>query len=205
VAADYFFPHFIEPMLFRPVHHLCDSQDLAYEVKLNGLRVILTKIHDKVTVYSRQGLNITHDFRDIAMAARTIPADLLTLDGEIVILNPDGRPALDQKSEQRLGTHRCFYAFDCLNNDGRDLCPQPYRDRKQLLHELFFQVRDKNVMRLSPSLSGCLNDIERHCRLLGFEGMLIKKRNAPYLPGKRSAWMKYSFDQHHPLVRFTKS
>jgi len=112
--------------------------DWVFEIKADGYRA---QVHlgSKVTVYSRRGLDWTHQFRAIADAATRLRVHDAILDGEAVVYGATGRPDF-QALRRELGASRSgrlrYHAFDLLVLDGYDLRQVPYLQRKQLLQEV---------------------------------------------------------------------
>src|SRR6185436_10614895 len=90
-----------------------------------------------------------------------------------------------------------FYAFDLLHLDGRDLLRVPLDERRAALRGV---VAGTGVL-LSDALPGTAPTIERAVRKLGLEGVVAKRRQSTYTPGRRSdAWIKVRFTRRQELV-----
>jgi len=120
------------------------------------------------------------------------------LDGEIVALDDKGRPSFQALQHRATGkTHIGFYAFDLLVLDGRELKNIPLEERQRQLAKL---VKGSSVL-LSEPLPGTPTQIEKALRRQGLEGVVAKRRDSRYEPGKRSdAWIKVRFGQRQELV-----
>ncbi|MFQ6396753.1 non-homologous end-joining DNA ligase [Nocardia sp. KC 131] len=175
------------------------SDDLgwAYEVKFDGIRAI-GYIDDKLRLVSRNDKNITAAWPEIAQIA---PADpRFVVDGEIVAFSADGRSsfeALQPRMHQRnpakiraLAEHIpvTYMIFDLLHIGDRSLIDLPYRQRRELLEQLGL---DGPHWHVPPRLHGTGTELLAESKKLGLEGIVCKRLDSPYLPGRRSPlWTK---------------
>jgi DNA ligase D-like protein (predicted ligase)/DNA ligase D-like protein (predicted polymerase)/DNA ligase D-like protein (predicted 3'-phosphoesterase) len=187
----------IEPMLARPATRLPESKDYVYEVKWDGLRALIALDEGTVTIRGRNGLDLTRQFPELLGAEQSFRATSALFDGEIVCLDPDGRPnfrdvihRMQQKTdvERARAKHPAFcYLFDCLYLDGRPIVGETLVRRREWLGDA---VRKHSPYRVSE----LVEDGEAFwaaVRELGLEGIMAKQRESTYLPGKRSeAWLK---------------
>ena len=125
------------------------------------------------------------------------------IDGEIVAFDDKGRPRFqrlqprihtaDPQKARRLAADQpvVYVVFDLLYIDGRSLMGQPYEERRQHLEELGLDTSETGSWTLSPRFAGPGADILRASQDQGLEGILAKRLDGPYLPGKRSpTWTK---------------
>lgn len=192
-------PRFIEPMAARLVERLPEGADWMYEVKLDGYRALLLKDGARIRVLSRNEKDLTAAYRQVCTAALRLRADTVVLDGEIVALDPQGRPSF-QALQHRGGYPDhviVFYAFDVLHLSGRDLTPLPLQDRRAHLPEI---LDDSGVL-LSHELQGSTGDILEAVRDLGLEGVIAKRRHSRYDAGQRGdAWVKVKVERQQEFV-----
>jgi bifunctional non-homologous end joining protein LigD len=182
---------FIEPMLARSVTELPRATDQwLYEVKLDGYRCLAGKGSRGVTLWSRRGNVFTKDFPIIARACEALPVDTL-LDGEVVALDERGRASFNLLQHRRSKASAVrLYAFDLLIYRGRSLLSLKLTERRALLTEALGFL-DQSV-RLSENFEADPDELLRGAKQLGFEGIVTKRRDSLYEPGKRSgAWAKY--------------
>lgn len=177
---------------------LPSGADWTYEVKWDGYRAEAVKNGAIVTVASRNLKDITRQFPDVARAAGRIGARSAVLDGEIVALDPSGRPSFQALHHMSFeGLTLVYYAFDLLHLNGRDLTRLPLDDRRAALHDV---VAGSGVL-LSEPLPGTPDVIASAVRDMGLEGVIAKRRRSTYTPGRRSdAWVKVRFAKHQELV-----
>jgi bifunctional non-homologous end joining protein LigD len=127
-----------------------------------------------------------------------VSAKTAVLDGEIVALDPDGRPSFQALHHASLeGLSVVYYAFDLLHLNGRDLTRAPLEDRRAALREI---IGGSGVL-LSEPLPGTPDQITVAVRELGLEGVVAKRKRSVYVPGRRSdAWIKVRFAKHQEFV-----
>jgi bifunctional non-homologous end joining protein LigD len=139
---------------------------------------------------SRNRLDWTHRFRRLADAVHKLRAREAILDGEIVILDQDGRSdfGLMQQALSEGGGRFDYIAFDLLHLDGKDYRALPLLERKARLRKLI--KGDKGAVRYSDHLETEGATVFRHACRMGLEGIISKKANAPYRSGERRDWVK---------------
>ena len=191
---------FVEPMLAKSVTELPKATDKwLYEVKLDGYRCLAGKDSRGVNLWSRRGNIFTKDFPDVARACDDLPPDTL-LDGEVVALDEGGRASFNLLQHRRSKASAIrFYAFDLLIYRGRSLLGLTLIERRPLLAEALASV-DESV-RLSENFDVDPDELLRGAKELGFEGVLAKRKDSLYEPGKRSgAWLKYKLNRSQEFV-----
>jgi bifunctional non-homologous end joining protein LigD len=177
-------------MLARLVRALPEGREWEYELKLDGYRLQATKDGAKVRLYSRRGNDFTRKFGTIADAVSRIKATTFVLDGEAVVVDPQGKPSfqmLQNRAALPPGCNLVYYAFDLLHLDGKDLKDRPLTERRELLSKL---PGNSGVL-LSQSLPGTLTQIITAVKEHGLEGVVAKRLDSTYHPGRRSdLWLK---------------
>ena len=141
-------------MLTTLVDEPFDDDRWLFELKWDGYRAIAVVEKDAVTLTSRTGKDLLHQFpeiREVARAFRSIP---VVVDGELCVLDANGRPdfqALQSRDKppprgiaRRKPSPVTFVVFDLLYADGRDLRERPLEERKRLLEEII--VPDRGVL-----------------------------------------------------------
>ncbi|QLL06645.1 ATP-dependent DNA ligase [Mycobacterium vicinigordonae] len=163
----------------------------AFEGKWDGYRLLVDAEHGVVRLRSRSGRNVTKEFPQLASVADAFADHHLVLDGEVVALDKAGVPSFNELQNRVRATRIEFWAFDLLYLDGRSLLRAKYADRRQLL-ETLASTGDLIVPPLLPGDDGA-HALE-YSRKHGWEGVVAKKRDSTYQPGRRSAsWVK---DKH---------
>jgi DNA ligase D-like protein (predicted ligase)/DNA ligase D-like protein (predicted polymerase)/DNA ligase D-like protein (predicted 3'-phosphoesterase) len=189
----------IEPMLARSTDKLPDSEEYLYEVKWDGIRDLISLDEGKVRIRGRNGLDLTKQFPELLIPEQAFRATSALLDGEIVCLEPDGRPnfrdvihRMQQKTEGAIERAKAkypavCYLFDCLYLDGRPIVNEPLTRRREWLQDA---IRKDSAYRVSEAVEEGKAFFEA-VKEMGLEGILAKQRGSTYLPGKRSdAWLK---------------
>src|SRR5690242_31404 len=126
---------FVKPMLAKPVKELPSGRNWLYELKLDGYRVLVMKERGVVTLFSRRGNNLNNAFPRIAAAFSFLAADTI-LDGELVVLDDNGKPSFAALQKHKFNPEALhFYAFDLIVYKGKDLRKLPLSERRTLLEE----------------------------------------------------------------------
>jgi ATP-dependent DNA ligase len=107
--------------------------DWVHEIKHDGYRMIVRRDGPAVRLYSRNAYDWTVRLALIAAAAERIKAKSFTIDGEAVVLGPDGLSRFEELSRRSAARTAILYAFDLIEHDGKDLRNLPFLDRKAAL------------------------------------------------------------------------
>lgn len=193
-------PRFIEPMVCQRVSKLPEGDDWLYEIKQDGYRAIALVDHSTVLLYSMSGLDYTREFRQIAFALRTLNETSIVFDGEIVALDNRGRASFQELQNRKSTQHPIiYYVFDVLHHNGHDLINLPLTQRREVLETAAERFADP--LRLNPVLRTELKMLINEVRRLGLEGIVAKRADSIYLPGKESDfWQKHRFNQEGEFV-----
>jgi DNA ligase D-like protein (predicted ligase) len=162
----------------------------TFLLKFDGYRALAVKSRGKVHLRSRNGNDFCARYPNIAKALTSLP-DETTVDGEVVALDPEGRPsfnALQNYGSAAAPLH--FYIFDLLHLGGKSLMDQPLTQRRDLLEKHVLSKLEEPI-RYSPELKASLPDLIQSVKAQGLEGLIAKRRNGKYEPGVRSgSWQK---------------
>jgi bifunctional non-homologous end joining protein LigD len=191
---------FIEPMLAKSVIELPkDRRVWIYEVKVDGYRCLVGKDRNTVKLWSRRGNLFNQDFPGLARACAALPADTL-VDGEVVALDQQGRMSFNLLQHRRSQASAIrFYAFDLLVYKGHNTTGLQISERRDLLAQALGNV-DGDIQ-LMQRFESSPAELIRAAKRLGFEGIVAKRRDSLYEPGKRSgAWLKYKINQGQEFV-----
>jgi bifunctional non-homologous end joining protein LigD len=180
-------------MLATPAAVLPIGPDWTYEVKWDGYRTVAVKNGPAVRLLSRNLKNLTGDYPAIAAGVAALKPHDLVLDGEIVALDESGRPSFQALQHRRTtGLALVYYVFDLLQIGRESLLDKPLNERRRRLAALLSSATAPVLA--SHALPGSPTQIEREIRKLRLEGVVAKRRSAPYRPGQRSdAWVKVKF------------
>jgi bifunctional non-homologous end joining protein LigD len=199
----------------------------VYEPKVDGIRAIVEVLPGPpapaVRFWSRNGNEKTAQFPDIAGAIaawlKKITAPIV-LDGEIVALDAEMRPASFQRLQHRIhvtvpGFHSrkpilspheqpaAFVAFDLLRHGDQDLRGLPLLDRRRQLEALFKTHKPpaSKLVRLTPQVLGDGTALMQQAEKEQWEGLMVKRARSPYRTAKRSPeWMKYKLTRQDEFV-----
>ncbi|AYE97593.1 ATP-dependent DNA ligase [Mycobacterium paragordonae] len=162
----------------------------AFEGKWDGYRLLVNADHGDLALRSRSGRDVTGEFPQLRSVAADLADHHVVLDGEVVALDQHGVPSFHQMQNRVRATRIEFWAFDLLYLDGRSLLRAKYSDRRRLL-ETLGEAGDLIVPELLP---GDGDEALQYSAKQGWEGVVAKKRDSTYQPGRRSAsWIK---DKH---------
>jgi bifunctional non-homologous end joining protein LigD len=175
----------------------------SYEIKFDGIRALAIKRGGSVQIYSRLGNDVTARFAPIAEELRRLKADDAIVDGEIVALEESGKSSFQLLQMSRLPGRKpppiCYYLFDALDLDGEKLLDRPLHERKEMLARAL--PEGQGMVRFSASLKGDPKKLLEQVRQRGLEGLIGKKDDSLYEPGRRSgAWIKLKVIQRQEFV-----
>lgn len=203
-------PQLIQPMLAKTGKLPADPADYAYEFKWDGYRAICYLDNGQTMVLSRNLHDITVRCPELRLLGEAYADRQLVVDGEIVALNADGQPSfsllqrrmslkiLAVIAERTMQIPLTFMAFDLLFVDGQLLLDRPYTERRRLLEELELAGPHWQT---SPYWVGAGQSIVATSKEFGIEGVVVKKLDSVYEPGKRSgAWLKLKNIRRQELV-----
>jgi bifunctional non-homologous end joining protein LigD len=168
-----------------------DGEGWLHEVKYDGYRIGCALDGGRATLWSRRGKDWTGSFPDVAAACRRLPARSALLDGEVAALLPDGRTsfqALQNAFAAGAGATLAYFAFDLLHLDGADLAGRPLAERKAALEKLLAGAG--GIVRYAPHVVGGGAAVFREACRLGLEGIVSKRADQPYRPGRNAGWVK---------------
>jgi bifunctional non-homologous end joining protein LigD len=191
---------FIEPMLLLRTDALPNDPRWAYQLKLDGYRAVAFKTGDKIHLRSRNDSDFAGRYPAVMEALTKLPNDTV-IDGEIVALDPDGRPSFSLL--QNYGSERTpivYFVFDVMILAGRDVMNKPLTVRRELLETEVLPTLAAPVRYAAP-LDASLPVLVQSVKAQGFEGLVAKRLDSRYEPGLRSgAWMKVRVNRGQEFV-----
>jgi bifunctional non-homologous end joining protein LigD len=196
-------PAFVEPMKALLIEELPKGPDWIYELKFDGVRALAIKDNRDVKLVSRSGKDLGSKYHELLETLIKLPAKKAVLDGEIVALDEKGRSSFQLlQSYQMAGARKpplFYYVFDLINLDGKDLTAVPLYQRKAMLETLVAKV--SSAVRFSPSIRADSARLMREMKARGLEGLIAKRRDSKYEPGRRSgAWVKFKWTNEQEFV-----
>lgn len=180
---------FVIPMLAKLVNTLpVDDEAWAFEMKWDGIRALTTAHDGEVQIFTRNGNDMTQRFPEMAGLSQALSRDAL-LDGEIVALDEEGRPSFQLLQQQHRQTVSVVYMiFDLLQLGGEPLLGLPYIERRVRLEALKLEAEHWQT---PPYSRGEGRRMQEESRRRGLEGIIAKRLESVYEPGKRiGTWLK---------------
>jgi len=177
-----------------------DSDNYFFELKWDGLRVLMFLQNGKLELQNRNLRDVTASYPEIQTVTKRVRAKKAIIDGEVVVLSKKGTPDFGKlqnrfgiEDPKRVETARranpvTYVAFDLLHLNGKDIIKNQLDVRKSTLHDLIEEgphllygdhIERNGLQYYSEALK------------LGFEGVIGKEKHSPYLTGVRSSfWIK---------------
>ena len=193
----------LRPQLATLTETLPSGPGWLYEPKWDGYRAIVTVAGGAATLTSRNGTDLTERFRDVARAVvHAVRTPSAVIDGEVCALDESGTARFEalQSGSGRL----VLMAFDLLEVDGEPVVDRPLLERRRLLEELLDPTSE--TVRLSPAFEDG-DALLRAAEARGLEGVVAKRSDAPYRPGRRTPeWqkLKLRLEDDFPIVGYTR-
>ncbi len=166
----------------------------AFEGKWDGYRIIATVRGGAVSLRTRSGRVVTGEFPEFESLAVDLDGMDVVLDGEAVVLDDRGVPSfhLMAGGDTRAGAVQ-LYLFDVLSLNGVDLTRRPWTVRREVLEGLAPLLEADTAVSVPPLVDAATGaEAAAISAERGWEGIIAKRRDAPYLPGQRvRAWLKH--------------
>lgn len=169
------------------------GEEWVHEIKFDGYRMICRIDGKNVTMTSRNHQDWSDRLHPLIEAARKLPVKQAIFDGEVVALQPDGTTdfqALQNAFRESRAQDLKYYVFDLLYLDGQDLSQLPLLDRKSALETLLKGSDTNDVFRYSEHVQGSGDEFMQQAYQLHLEGILSKRADQPYHPGRSFQWLK---------------
>ena len=190
---------FIEVMECLAVPKIPDSPDWIYEVKLDGYRALAVNTHGTLNLFSRRRNSFNRQYPLVYEALGDLPENTV-VDGEIVALDDEGKPnfsLLQHYASQ--ASHIHYFIFDLLVYQNHDLTRLPLIERREIMGTAL-HFRSPRI-RIAESFDTSVEEMLQAVRELGLEGVVAKKRQSFYEPGKRAgSWIKYRLNRGQEFV-----
>src|ERR1700674_2212603 len=190
---------FVEPMECLSVSKLPEGLEWLWEIKLDGYRALAVRSGTGVALFSRRRKSLNRKFPYIVEALADLPAGTV-VDGEVVAVDDSGRPDFNLLQTFRAAASRVqYYIFDLLCWKDRDLTRVPMVERRALLKSVVV-IRDERI-KIADYFEVAPKDLLSAVREQGLEGIVGKRKDSVYQPGKRSgAWVKYRVNRGQEFV-----
>ena len=204
-------------MLASPAGELPALDGWTIEPKWDGIRVVAECAPRRVRLWSRNGIDKAGQFPEVAAALvqLALATGAMVLDGELVAIDKAGRALRFQALQGRhatrssasdpasAATRTAFVAFDCLERDGRSMRTAPWTQRRAALEEVVRRSARGLVRRGESHRCGTAgaHRLFAAARSEGWEGLILKRMDAPYLSGRRSPfWRKVKLEHEQEFV-----
>ena len=180
------------PSIAAAVTQVGDGASVWVDCKVDGIRAQIHKDGDVVRIFSRTLDDWTDRLPEVADAVRRLPVDVAIIDGEVIARDVSGRPLPFQETGSRVARQGAgavsLMLFDLLHLDGRDLIDEPHATR---IGELARIAGPLVVDHVVTADTGVAERFFETVVAAGFEGVVVKRVDAPYAAGRRgSDWVK---------------
>ena len=195
-------PDFIPPCLALLGVTAPDSPDWIHEIKFDGYRMQARIDDGEVRLLTRKALDWTDKFVPVAESLQRLPVEQAIIDGELVSEDENGHASFSKlQQDLKKGQSETFiyYVFDLLYRDGDDLTGATLEARKRALGAL---LADSDIphVRLSEYFTEPGSVLLKHACSIGLEGIISKRRDAPYRPGRGGDWIKAKCSDRQEFV-----
>ncbi len=174
------FPDRIYPMLASSAKEPFTNKDWLYEIKWDGYRMLAEVQKGKVILYFKDGKECTSQYKLIANELEGQP-DLI-LDGEVVVLGENGKPDYNALQNYNGKGDLVYYIFDLLYLDGKSYLNKSLLYRKEMLLHV---LKKESMLTYSDHFDDGI-ELFNHMKELGLEGIVAKRKESMYQPGKKS-------------------
>ena len=178
-----------------------EGPEWVHEQKFYGYRILAEVEDGRVRLLSRRFKDWTAEFPTIAEALAKLPVTSALLDGEVAVVLPDGRTSFQglQGSFGKRGANIVYFAFDLLAENGDSWLARPLEQRKARLEQLVKRTKSR-ALRYSDHVVGRGGKFFGLACKTGLEGIVSKRRDRPYVPGRGTAWQKTKCVQRQEFV-----
>ena len=213
-AADFNFPEQVDPMLATPAEaaRFGDETGWAFEMKWDGVRTVAYLAGGRVKLLSRKGRDDTEAYFEVARELTKIRVETAILDGEVVVTDAAGRPSFGllqhrinlTKPADIERAAKAYPAqlmlFDILELNGQSLIKKTYQERRGILEDLV-RPEPGSLIQVPPIFEGDLQAAMQTSDQLQLEGVVAKRRNSIYQPGRRAhTWFKIKLHRMQEVV-----
>jgi bifunctional non-homologous end joining protein LigD len=184
-------PGRLDPQLATLVRQAPEGDQWLSEIKFDGYRMLCRIQRDRISFSSRNHLDWTERLKSLASVVGRLGLENTILDGEVVTVEPDGTTgfqSLQNAFREGRGDPLTYYVFDVLYLAGHDLTQLPLTQRKRILSKLL--AGQKGPLRYSEHVVGQAPEFFRQACKRRLEGIVCKRADQPYRPGRGTDWVK---------------
>jgi len=164
-----------------------------HEIKFDGYRIGCEITNGIIRLITRNGNDWTDRFPELVDAVRALKVKDALIDGEAAMLMQDGKTSFEALQQVIAGTTArgplVYVVFDLLRLNGRSTMALPLEERKGLLHRIVGTPKTGRI-RFAEHVEGHGDVLLEHVARLGLEGIVSKRRDLPYRPGRHDSWRK---------------
>jgi bifunctional non-homologous end joining protein LigD len=201
--------YYVRPMLRKLEHQPCvptrgtevpSGSDWFHEIKHDGYRLIVQREGKRVRLLTRRGYDWSDRYPLIVQAALRLQKSSFVIDGEAVVLRPDGISDFDGLHGGKRNAEVRLYAFDLLADDGVDMRDETLKIRKLWLGKLL--KRSGDGILYNEHEAGAIGPrlFEQACKM-GLDGIVSKHRERGYSAGRSPHWIKVKNPTSPAMVR----
>ena len=184
-------PAFRPPQLATLVAAVPQGNDWVFEMKYDGYRCLAAIVGDQVQLFTRTGKDWSEQFQAIAPPLRKLTKGTALIDGELCAFDAKGRTDFSTlKDHLSNGGSLTYFAFDMLEQDGKDLTKLPLIERKARLQKLLGPIEKSSLVQFSAHVTGNGQKVFDAICAEGHEGIIAKQANAPYRGERSKSWLK---------------
>ena len=169
------------------------GDDWLHEMKFDGYR-ILARLHGgQARLMSRNGKDWTGQFPTVAAAVAALPVRNALLDGEVAVVLPSGNTSFQALQNALTAADQgalAYFLFDLVHLETVSLARAPLEERKTLLKDLLSAPPAGSPLRYSDHVAGSGREFYAQACTMGVEGIVSKRRDAPYQTGRSKSWLK---------------
>ncbi len=179
------------------------GEQWLHEIKFDGYRIIARISNGKVRLITRNGNDYTDHFPHVASALSKLKADSAIVDGEMVVLDKNGRSDFEAMQMLMKEPGKCdpvYYTFDLPYCDGFDLRDASLIDRKKQLEMLLTQSNLRPRVFYSEHVQGDGSTVIHKACGMQLEGIISKQADARYVSRRDPSWLKSKCGQRQELV-----
>ncbi len=193
----------IEPMLAEVADGPFSRDGWIFEIKYDGYRLMAHKADALVQLRYRSGRDATDTFPEIVASVAALPIESGVIDGEVVVLDDEGKPSFSGLQQRGMLTNRfevaaaaianpaTFFVFDLITCNGHDLRPVPLIRRKEALAAVAPTV---GPVRFADHVERQGTEMYEGAAGLGLEGIMAKRANSAYVSRRSDDWLKMRVD-----------
>ncbi|MEJ7600796.1 MAG: non-homologous end-joining DNA ligase [Kofleriaceae bacterium] len=178
-----------------------EGPEWVHEQKFDGYRILAEVEGGRARLLSRRFKDWTAEFPTIAEALASLSVTSAMLDGEVAVLLPDGRTSFQglQNSFGKRDPNLVYFVFDLLAENGDNLTGLPLEQRKARLEQLVKRAKSRTI-HYSDHIVGRGHKFFALACKTGLEGIISKRRDKPYQPGRGATWQKTKCVQRQEFV-----